>query len=122
MILSASSPFFQTILKKHHHKHTLLYLKDVKFVDLVNVLDFIYHGEVKIAQEKVNSFLSVAEGLKIKGLTQTNARPAPPPQPEDDKIQPSVKSEPMEQSDPTPSYSQVPQVMDHQSPAQVEEC
>ena len=32
----------------------------------------MYHGEVNVAQEELNSFLAVAEDLKIKGLTQNN--------------------------------------------------
>ena len=30
----------------------------------------MYHGEVNVAQEELNSFLAVAEDLKVKGLTQ----------------------------------------------------
>merc|ERR1712106_792557 len=30
----------------------------------------MYHGEVNVAQEELDSFLSVAEDLKVKGLTQ----------------------------------------------------
>ena len=52
----------------------------------------MYHGEVNVAQEDLNSFLAVAEDLQVKGLTlggsNTNAssdpkplsRPRPPPQ------------------------------------------
>jgi len=70
VILSASSPFFKTILRKNLHKHPLIYMKGIKYVDIVSVLNFIYHGEVNVAQEELNSFLSVAEELKVKGLTQ----------------------------------------------------
>merc|ERR1711979_56850 len=72
VILSACSPFFRTILKRNKHEHPLLYLKGVKYGDLVSVLNFMYHGEVNIAQEDLNTFLTVAEDLKVKGLTQTN--------------------------------------------------
>jgi len=73
VILSACSPFFRTILRRNKHEHPLLYLKGVKFTDLVSVLNFMYHGEVNVAQEELNSFLAVAEDLKVKGLTQNNS-------------------------------------------------
>jgi len=72
VILSACSPFFRTILKRNKHEHPLLYLKDVKFSDLQAVLNFMYHGEVNVAQEDLNTFLAVAEDLKVKGLTQSD--------------------------------------------------
>ena len=34
--------------------------------------NFMYHGEVNVAQEELNSFLAVAEELRVKGLTQNN--------------------------------------------------
>merc|ERR1719154_952926 len=37
------------------------------------VLNFMYHGEVNVAQDDLNSFLQVAEDLRVKGLTQNNA-------------------------------------------------
>jgi len=70
VILSACSPFFRTILKRNIHEHPLLYLKGVKYSDLTAVLNFMYHGEVNVAQEDLNSFLAIAEDLKVKGLTQ----------------------------------------------------
>ena len=73
VILSACSPFFRTILRRNKHEHPLLYLKGVKYADLVSVLNFMYHGEVNVAQEELNSFLAVAEDLKVKGLTQNNS-------------------------------------------------
>jgi len=83
LILSACSPFFRGVLKKNAHQHPLLYLKGVKFRDLQAVLNFMYHGEVNVAQEELNSFLAVAEDLKVKGLTQNNQsgpkRPSTPP-------------------------------------------
>ena len=71
VILSACSPFFRNILRRNPHNHPLLYLKGVKFTDLEAVLNFMYHGEVNVAQEDLNSFLAVAEDLRVKGLTQT---------------------------------------------------
>jgi len=74
IILSACSPFFRNILRRNIHQHPLLYLKGVKYTDLQSVLNFMYHGEVNVAQEELNSFLAVAEDLRVKGLTQSNSQ------------------------------------------------
>jgi len=78
VILSACSPFFRNILRRNAHQHPLLYLKGVKFTDLQSVLNFMYHGEVNVAQEELNSFLAVAEDLRVKGLTQNQSQSEPP--------------------------------------------
>ena len=72
VILAACSPWFRNILRRNPHQHPLLYLKGVKYKELVCVLNFMYQGEVNVAQEELNSFLSVAEELRVKGLTQGN--------------------------------------------------
>merc|ERR1712203_470853 len=53
----------------------LLYLKGIQLKELKVVLDFAYHGEVKIAQDSLDNFLAVAEELAVKGLT-TNVKPS----------------------------------------------
>ena len=70
VILSACSPFFRTVFRKNPHSHPLLYLKGIKHSDLLSVLNFMYHGEVNVAQADLNSFLSAAEELQVKGLTR----------------------------------------------------
>jgi len=118
VILSACSPFFKTILRRNRHEHPLLYLKGVQFHDLVAVLNFMYHGEVNVAQEELNSFFAVAEELKVKGLTQNSTtakpqsyptpppfqRPAPPP--------PQTPKRPRPPPPPPPTHS--PQSMELQ--------
>ena len=74
VILSACSPFFRNILRRNNHQHPLLYLKGVNYSSIQSVLNFMYHGEVNVAQEDLNSFLAVAEDLKVKGLTQNQDR------------------------------------------------
>lgn len=74
VILSACSNFFKKMLRQqtnHYpgHPHPYIYLRGVSFQDISNVLDFMYNGEVKVAQEDLDSFLSLAEELQIKGLT-----------------------------------------------------
>lgn len=110
VILSACSPFFRNILRRNPHQHPLLYLKGVKYKELLSVLNFMYQGEVNVAQEELNSFLAVAEDLRVKGLTQNNSsssneshankrppspkisRPAPPP--ERDPVPPPKRPRP----------------------------
>jgi len=99
VILSACSPFFRTILRRNRHEHPLLFLKGVKYVDLVSVLNFMYHGEVNVAQEELNSFLAVAEDLKVKGLTQNNSDSNPISKP--DAPKPRLR-DPPERLEPTP--------------------
>ena len=70
VILSACSPFFRALFKRYKHDHPLLYLKNVKYSDLSNLMDFMYHGEVQIAQEELTTFLATAQELQVKGLTQ----------------------------------------------------
>jgi len=76
VILAACSQFFRNILRRNTHQHPLLYLKGVRFPDLQAVLNFMYHGEVNVAQEELNSFLAVAEDLRVKGLTQNQPAPS----------------------------------------------
>ena len=37
--------------------------------ELVAIVDFLYYGEANVHQENLDSFLAVAEELKLKGLT-----------------------------------------------------
>merc|ERR1711892_362519 len=92
LILSACSPFFHSVLKQNPHQHPLLYLKGVAFNDLQYVLNFMYHGEVNVAQEELNSFLSAAEDLEIKGLTQNGSSTPTKPEPAREKqpLQPRI--------------------------------
>ena len=68
MILAASSPFFQRILKSNKHSHPLIYMKGMKTDDLTAIVDFLYFGEANVYQENLDSFLAIAEELQIKGL------------------------------------------------------
>ncbi len=75
VVLSASSPLFRNLLKNNgRHVHSLLYLKGVSYANLEAVLNFMYHGEVNVAQDHLNNFLAVAEELAVKGLT-TDSKP-----------------------------------------------
>ena len=87
VILAACSPLFRRLLSPsnsllnssrhgsssflgtHVNSQPLLYLKGIHKRELEEVLNFMYHGEVNVAQESLNAFLAVAEELAVKGLT-----------------------------------------------------
>ena len=68
VILAASSPFFKNILTKNKHSHPLIYMRRIKSLDLVAIIDFLYCGEANVDQENLDSFLAIAEELQLKGL------------------------------------------------------
>ena len=70
VVLSASSQFFKNILKKTDHSKPLIYLSEVQFQELSQVIDYIYEGETSVCQEDLDSFLGLAKKLKIEGLTE----------------------------------------------------
>jgi len=78
VILSACSNFFKSTFRQqtnaNKHPNPYIYLRGVTYNDLNSILDFIYNGEVNVAQEELNSFLAVAEELQIKGLTNRDSK------------------------------------------------
>ena len=84
VILAASSPFFQNILRKNKHPHPLIYMRGMTSEDLVAIVDFLYYGEANVYQENIHPFLAIAEELNLQGLTgngntkvdQPSVRPA----------------------------------------------
>ena len=68
VVLVASSPFFQTVLARNKHCHLLIYMRGIKSDDLLAIVDFLYRGETNVYQENLDSFLTIAEELQLKGL------------------------------------------------------
>lgn len=50
MILCACSPYFKNLLEQNPAKHPIIILKDVPFNHLTAILEFMYAGEVNVAQ------------------------------------------------------------------------
>ena len=69
VVLAFASPFFKDMLRKNKHPHPLIYMRGIKSEDLITILDFLYFGKANLLQDNLDSFLSVAEELKLKGLT-----------------------------------------------------
>ena len=68
LVLSATSEYFRNILQQTKQSQPLICLDGVNSEDLRNVLDYLYDGEVKIHQEELDRFLSIADKLKLEGL------------------------------------------------------
>ena len=73
MILASSSPFFMEILKRNKHPHPMIYMRGLKAEALVAMVDFLYYGEANVSQESLETFLGLAEELRLKGLTGASA-------------------------------------------------
>ena len=93
VVLVASSPFFQNILKRNKHPHPLIYMRGVRPENLMAMVDFFYHGEANVYQENLDSFLVLADELQLKGLrgNQTESDADVLPKPSKQKSQPKLQ-------------------------------
>lgn len=74
MLLSACSPYFYDLFRDNPCQHPIVILRDVKFQNLLDILKFMYNGEVSVATENFDSFLKTAELLQVSGLTDDESR------------------------------------------------
>ena len=105
VVLSANSPFFASVLKKHSHPFPLIFLGDVKARDMKLLLDFMYSGEVMVEVDHLQSFIASAEKLKVQGLNNNDSQElqskfsnGPPPNTNSELTQ---ASSPIYEEDPT---------------------
>ena len=49
----------------------MIYMRGLKAKDLESIVDFIYFGEANLFQEDVDSFLTLADKLQLKGVAQS---------------------------------------------------
>ena len=48
VVLASCSPLFQKLLGRNKHPHPLIYMRGLKFDDLLAVMDFLYSGEANV--------------------------------------------------------------------------
>ena len=65
IILSAWSPVFRSMFANNSHPHPIIFLKGMSYRTVLSILEFLYKGEVTIAKDSVDEFLSDAEDLQI---------------------------------------------------------
>ena len=68
VVLSACSPFFDSIISGIVHNNPVIYLRGVKAEDLDPILQFMYSGEAVVSQSRINDFLQTANILEIKDI------------------------------------------------------
>lgn len=69
MVLSVCSPYFRELFQMNPCKHPIVFMKDVSYIAMNDLLTFMYQGEVQVNQEHLTTFIKTAEALQIKGLT-----------------------------------------------------
>lgn len=67
---------YQVKLQENPCPHPIVILKDVAYVDLIAIVNFMYHGEVMVSEEQLPSFLQTATILQVSGLI-SNDMPCP---------------------------------------------
>lgn len=72
MVLSACSPYFQSLFFDNPCQHPIVILKDIKWTELKAAVEFMYKGEINVSQDQIGPLLKVAETLKIRGLADVN--------------------------------------------------
>lgn len=85
IVLAASSGYFQHLFlddlptsayaspSSAVPQHPIIVFKDIQLAELKAILEFIYRGEVSVAQDQVGVLLKAAEALKVKGLYSEDA-------------------------------------------------
>ena len=70
-ILSACSSVFKEILQINtNNNHPVIYLRGIQHPEMESILQFIYLGEAKFYEERMNEFLTVAKNLDIRELAK----------------------------------------------------
>ena len=75
VILAASSPFLENLLRSNAHPHPLIFMRGVEFDNLQAIVNWLYCGETSVYQENLESFLQVAEEIQITGFAAKSKEP-----------------------------------------------
>lgn len=82
LVLSACSPYFDTIFRENPCKHPTVILRGISLHEMQLIIEYMYVGSVDIPENELASLLEVANELHIKGLMQEPV--------EDDEKRPSM--------------------------------
>ena len=69
LVLRACSPIFESMLSDlSQAQNTIIFLKGINHLELESILQFVYLGETKIYQNRMEAFMNVAKDLQIKEI------------------------------------------------------
>ncbi|XP_013102000.2 modifier of mdg4 isoform X5 [Stomoxys calcitrans] len=98
LVLSVCSPYFRKMFTQMPaNQHAFVFLKDVSHTALKDLIQFMYCGEVNVKQEALPAFISTAEALQIKGLTDSDPPQSQTP-PEPSTPTPQIQSQQIQAS------------------------
>lgn len=72
IVLSACSPYFQSLFFDNPCQHPIIIMRDVKWPELKAIVEFMYKGEINVNQDQISPLLAIAEMLQIRGLAEVN--------------------------------------------------
>ena len=72
LIISSCSTVLGNILKTSKTPHPVIYLRKVKYINLKNLLIFMYQVEANVTEEDHSIFRKVNEDLNVSGLCEKN--------------------------------------------------
>ncbi|CAO1345381.1 unnamed protein product [Diamesa serratosioi] len=72
IVLSACSPYFQSLFFENPCQHPIVVMRDVKWPELKSVVEFMYKGEINVSQDQIAPLIKIAEMLQIRGLAEVN--------------------------------------------------
>ncbi|XP_071636903.1 uncharacterized protein [Temnothorax longispinosus] len=97
IVLAACSTYFQNLFHGLQDQHPIIILKDAGFPEIQAILEYMYRGEVNVAQNQLPDLLKIAQVLKVKGLVEehgSQSNTARDLRREDTSMEPSISPPP----------------------------
>merc|ERR1712223_307436 len=74
VVLSACGSYFENLFMTYDEKNQIVILKDTTYDDVFCLVEFMYRGEINVAQNQLASLMKTADNLKIKGLSEVSSQ------------------------------------------------
>lgn len=70
IILSACSPYFETVFQENPCEHPVVILKEISCHEMQILLQLMYRGSTDVLEEDISDIIQTANELKVKGFVQ----------------------------------------------------